>query len=127
MTWGSLTTAGKLVLLGALLLSALVALAQDGQPTLKTGVGPKLLEPTELQSLRLQVKQKDALLARNLLEQAQGNFQKALDALKDEGDRVKAENGWKDAQFDPSTLQFAVPAAPPAVPAAPPAKKEGKP
>jgi hypothetical protein len=120
MTWGSLTTAGKLVLLGALLLSALVALAQDGQPTLKTGVGPKLLEPTELQSLRLQVKQKDALLARNLLEQAQGNFQKALDALKDEGDRVKAENGWKDAQFDPSTLQFAVPAAPPA-------KKEGKP
>ena len=119
MTWGSLTTAGKLVLLGALLLSALVALAQDGQPTLKTGVGPKLLEPTELQSLRLQVKQKDALLAKNLLEQAQSNFQKALNDLKDEGDRVKSENGWKDAQFDPSTLQF--------TPAPLPAKKGEKP
>jgi len=111
MTWGSLTTAGKLVLLGALLLSALAALAQDGHPA--------GLVPTEVQSLRLQVKQKDALLAKNLLEQAQSNFQKALNDLKDEGDRVKSENGWKDAQFDPSTLQF--------TPAPLPAKKGEKP
>jgi hypothetical protein len=73
-------------------------MAQDGTP--------KPLVPTEIQSLRLQVKQKDALLAKNLLEQAQANFQKSLTALQEEGEKVKTENGWKDVTFDPNQLTF---------------------
>ena len=78
-----------------------LSIAQDGKP--------KSFTPTELQTLRLQVKQKDALLAKNLLEQAQNNFLKALSDLQAEGDKVKQENGWKDVSFNPSDLTFSVP------------------
>jgi hypothetical protein len=75
-------------------------MAQDGSP--------KPLIPTEIQSLRLQVKQKDALLAKNLLEQAQASFQKALTALQEEGEKVKTENNWKDVEFNPNDLSFSL-------------------
>jgi len=81
-----------------MLLLLSLTLFQDGKP--------KVYTPTELQTLRLQVAQKDALLAKNLLDQAQQNFQKSLKTLQDEGERVKAENGWKDATFDPNSLAF---------------------
>jgi hypothetical protein len=88
------------VLWTTLLVSAAMVVAQSP---------PKDYKPTELQSLRLQVKQKDALLAKQALESAQTNFQKALTDLQAEGDRVKSENGWKDVQFNPNDLSFTEP------------------
>ena len=70
--------------------------------------------PTEIQRLKLENKQKDALLAKERLEslqsavqQAQRNFQDSLKALTDEAETVKKEQGWgKDVVFDPNTVSF---------------------
>jgi hypothetical protein len=92
------------------------------------------LKPTEVQSLRLQVKQKDALLAKQRLEAlqtviqgAQADYQRALQDLTTTADSVKLENGWRaDTQFDPNQLTFSP--APPTPPTAPKdAAKEKKP
>lgn len=56
--------------------------------------------PSELQLLRLQVKQRDAQLAQIALRDAQRNMQVALQALSEESERVKADNKW------PATVQF---------------------
>lgn len=82
----------------------------------------KEYKPTEIQSLRLQVKQRDALLAWN-------RYQAALNDLSAESERVKKANGWPDeVVFNGETLKFSAPsdevkAVP--LPAAPglPAKK----
>lgn len=81
-------------------------------------------EPTEVQTLRLQVKQKDAIIAQSQiamaqtqLNAAQAHFQEVLASLNAEADKVKADNKWdKDkVVFDPQALVFKL-AAPTATP-----------
>jgi hypothetical protein len=79
--------------------------------------------PTEVQSLRLQVKQRDAQLAQQAVLNAQEKFQAILAALNAEGEKVRLENKWPDTvKFSPDRLDFTeapapVLAAKPAVPA----------
>jgi hypothetical protein len=69
--------------------------------------------PSEVQSLRLQVRQKDAQIAQNALEKAQLRFQQTLVDLQAEAERIKTENKWpKDTQFDPNNLVFNEPPTP---------------
>lgn len=64
-------------------------------------------QPTELQTLRLQLAQQQAQLAQKDMFIAQQNLQAALAALKAESDKVKQANNW-DASviFNPDTLMF---------------------
>ena len=81
-----------------------------------TAPAPPKYEPTEIQRLRLEVKQRDAKLAQRDLADAQARFQAAVAALMAEGDAVRAANGWpKDVALNPDTLAFAVPVAPAAL------------
>jgi hypothetical protein len=65
------------------------------------------LTPTEVQSLRLQVKQKDAQIAQKEMQEATVKFQGALTDLQNEGKKVVTENKWPDTTvFDPNTLRF---------------------
>ena len=71
-------------------------------------------EPSEVQALRLQVKQRDAQIAQIAFQQAQVQFQQALAELNREADRIKTENKWpKDLVFKPETLKFEAPPSPP--------------
>ena len=84
-----------------------------------TAPAPSKYEPTEIQRLRLEVKQRDAKLAQRDLADAQARFQAAVAALMAEGDAVREANGWpKDVALNPDTLTFAEPpqAAKPAAP-----------
>lgn len=80
---------------------------------------PKEYKLSEIQTLRLQNRQKDALLSKQRLDALQAEmqstqklFQDQLKALTDEGEKVKTENGWaKDTAFDPNSLQFSAPPA----------------
>jgi hypothetical protein len=75
--------------------------AQDKPPA------PPTLTPTEVQSLRLQVRQRDALIAKQALDSAQAKFQQALKDLSDEAERVKSDNHWdKSVTFDMNDLHF---------------------
>jgi hypothetical protein len=68
------------------------------------------LQPTELQTLKLQLKQRDAQVAQKDVYIAQQNFQRAVDALRFEAEQVKIDNKWpQSVQFDPDTLKFAPP------------------
>lgn len=72
-------------------------------------------KPTEIQSLRLQVKQRDAWLAQKDAISAQQRYQAAVGALIAEGEMVRKEQGWPESvKFDADTITFAVP---PEVPA----------
>ena len=63
--------------------------------------------PNELQSLRLQLRQRDAQLAQKDLFIAQRNLDSALKALNDEAAKVKEENNWPDGLvFDQQKLSF---------------------
>jgi hypothetical protein len=80
---------------------------------------PSVYVPSEVQLLRLQVKQRDALLAQQELLRAQAQYQNALAALNAEADKVKLDNKWPATlTFDPGTVTFNEPPAP-AMPAAP--------
>jgi hypothetical protein len=66
--------------------------------------------PTEIQTLRLQLRQKDAQIAQKDYFIAQQNFQAAVKALDDEADKVKTENQWPSGVlFDKDKLTFAEP------------------
>jgi hypothetical protein len=100
----------RMLLVGLMLLT----LAIIGVTLLLADTSPKYV-PTEVQSLRLQNKQKDAQLAQMRLQQAGAQFQQALADLTAESVKVKTENHWPDAvQFNPDTLAFSEPPAPPA-------------
>ena len=76
--------------------------------------------PSEVQMLRLQVKQKDAQLAQQQMLIAQQAFQKAMADLQSEADKVEDENGWpRTSVFDPATLTFKPPVPAPTTPPAP--------
>ena len=64
------------------------------------------LKPSEVQMLRLEVKQKTALLAQRDVNDAQTRFNQALTELQDEAKKVEEENKWTDAQFNPQDLTF---------------------
>jgi hypothetical protein len=89
----------------------LLAMALYGQEK------PKYV-PTEVQTLRLQNKQKDAIIAKQnvdalqvAFQQAQTKFQEAIKALGDEGEKVKQEQSWpKDLQFNVNDLTYTEPA-----------------
>lgn len=67
-------------------------------------------QPSEIQSLRLQVRHKDAIIAQKSLEQAQQNFSWAVKLLNEEGEKVRADNKWpEEVKFDADKLEFLVP------------------
>jgi hypothetical protein len=64
---------------------------------------PKTYEPSEVQTLRLQLKQRDTQMA---IQVYQGKFNE----LVAEAQKVKKENGWPDdLKFNADTLQFEMP------------------
>lgn len=69
--------------------------------------------PSEVQTLRLQVKQRDAQLAQRDLQYAQQRFQQAIADLNAEADRIKSENHWPaSTSFSPDSLAFTEPSKP---------------
>lgn len=88
------------VMLGVLLLSALTLNSQEPK-------APPSYTPTEIQSLKLQIKQKDTIIALKNLQEAQANFTSVRMSLMNESDSVIKENKWpQDLIFNPDTLQF---------------------
>lgn len=83
----------------------------------------KKYELSEVQKLRLQVKQKDAQLAQIQLSIAQGNFEKTIDDFNAEVKSIEKENSWPETlQINAQTLDFTAPPAtapPPEKPLAP--------
>lgn len=101
----------------------LVGAALIGAQTPAPPVTAKL-EPTEVQALRLTVKQQAAKLAQRDLADAQARFNAAVAVLNAEADRVKAEQGWaKDVRFDMDALTFTAPPLPAPTPPKPEVKK----
>ncbi len=67
-------------------------------------------EPSELQALRLKVKQQEAVLAQRDLRDAQMRLQAAMTELEAAAQAIKKENKWADnVQFDVNTLTFTAP------------------
>jgi len=67
----------------------------------------KEYKPTELQQLKLQVRQKDAQLAQVALREAQSNFQQKVKDLMEEGVAVQKAQGWPDTvTMNPDSLVF---------------------
>lgn len=74
---------------------------------------PQEFNPTEVQSLRLQVAQKDAMIARYQLQEAQLKFQTAYGHLLQVCHQVQLDNKWPDnVTCDPDTLAFKQPEKP---------------
>jgi hypothetical protein len=70
-------------------------------------------EPTEIQSLRLQIRQRDAQIAQKDLFTANQRFQLTLGELQAEAQKIKTENKWPaDVRFNPDTLVFEEPPKP---------------
>jgi hypothetical protein len=83
---------------------------------------PLTYKPTEIQELRLQVRQRDAWLAQRDFRDAQIRYQQAVSQFQAEAEAIKKENGWPDGvKFNPDELSYAEAPAP----ASSPAKKEG--
>jgi len=84
---------------------------------------PSKYQPSEVQSLRLQLALKNAQLAQRDAQDANQRFQNSLRDLNVEGEKVRVENKWPDTvKFDAGTMTFVEPPPPPA-----PAKKEEEP
>lgn len=81
-------------------------------------------KPTDMQILRLQVKQSQAQTKKVLRDHAQEEFNAAYGALMDEANAVKKENKWPvETLVDPDKLLFSAPPKPIPNPPAAPAKK----
>lgn len=81
-------------------------------------------KPTDMQILRLQLKQAQAQTKKLQLNQAQAEFNAAYGALMDEANAVKKENKWPtETLVDPDKLLFSAPPKPIPNPPAAPAKK----
>lgn len=69
--------------------------------------GKPKYEPSELQKLRLQIKQKDAQMAQQNVQIANANFQQVMAVLNAEVKAVEKENKWPDTlQIDFNTMEF---------------------
>jgi hypothetical protein len=111
LTWDLIIIRWLLMFVGiaTIIIWLVSAHAQDKPPAAPT------LTPTEVQSLRLQVRQKDAVIAKQALDSAQAKFQQALADLNAEAERVKTENKWdKSVAFDMNDLHFTAVAKEPA-------------
>jgi hypothetical protein len=94
-----------------LVLIAVVGVAMGQQPQAPAGAK---VEPTEVQTLKLKVAQKDAIIAQqqsqSLHQQAQvadEAARKTLADLQKLAEDVKKEQGWaNDVVFDPNQLTF---------------------
>jgi hypothetical protein len=76
---------------------------------------PNSYQPTEIQHLRLEVKQREVQLAQKDFFIAQQNLNMSLKALNDEAARVKIENKWPDGLvFNQEKLSFTEELKPPA-------------
>src|SRR5580765_7750139 len=65
---------------------------------------------TEVQQLKLQVAQKDALLLKAQIDALQTKFQERVTELMSTAQKYKLENGWPpETQFNPDTLTFSAP------------------
>jgi len=63
-------------------------------------------EPTEVENLSLQVKQRDAVLAQVALAQASANFHKAVADFNAQVEIVKKAHGWPaTVEVDPTALR----------------------
>jgi len=90
---------------------------------------PSKYQPTEVQNLRLKVKQQDLIIAsknaqelQKALQDAQKDAQTKYADLMKEADTVKTEQKWPaNLIFNPDQLSFT---EPPPAPAAPPKKEE---
>jgi hypothetical protein len=87
------------------------------------GQDKKSYVPTEIQMLRLQLKQREAQLAQRDFQQAQARFQQSVMELNAAAEAVKRENHWPDGvTFNPDSVSFIAPPDPPK-PAAPAQEK----
>lgn len=110
-TWALLPLAALCVVVG--LLPAFSVCAQQAAPAPTQPVGTPVT-PTEVQSLKLKVAQRDAIIAQqasqSLHQQAAAADRQASDALKElqrVAETVKAENKWgEDVTFEPNQLTF---------------------
>src|SRR5436190_2377129 len=88
----------KIIITVVALLVGLIAAALGQQKT---------YTPTEVQQLKLQLKQRDAQLAQVALREAQSNFQQKVKDLMEEGVAIKKEQGWPESvQMNPDSLTF---------------------
>ena len=95
----------KALALGALLLGSF-AFAQGTSTDFK---------PSEVQSLRLQVKIKDAQLAQKESAEAQQKLQSAIQSVNQEVESIKTENKWPaGVNYNFQTQTFTAPPPPPA-------------
>ena len=84
----------------------------------------KVYTTTEIQHARLDAKQARAQLAKQVLDVAQSNFNKAFADLQQEANVVETENKWSPMLvFNPDTLVFTDPPTTPAPAKQPEAKK----
>lgn len=68
---------------------------------------PATYKPTEVQQLRLQVKQRDAWLAQRDAIEAQRRYQQAVGELNALGEAIRMENGWPESVvFNPDKVEF---------------------
>jgi hypothetical protein len=70
----------------------------------------KEYKPTETQGYKLQLAQKDAIIAKQAKDVTDANFNKAYTALQNTASQVVVENKWpKDLIFSPDKLDFTAP------------------
>lgn len=100
----------------AFFLMAGTAIAQD-TPAPKPAAPPaaaKKYETTETEQLKLQLKQKDAIIAQIDLNTAQRQMQDAMAAINAEAEVVKKAHGWDESVlFNTTSLTFVDPPKPP--------------
>ena len=95
-----------------------MALAQ--QP----GAPPSKYQPSEVQVLKLKVKQLEALNAGKDFQAAQQIYQQKMSALTEQAQQIETENKWPTTlAFDPNSLTFNERPEPPAPPKAEEKKK----
>lgn len=76
--------------------------------------GPRVLAPTNTQTLQLKVAQLTAILAQKDAVAAQEHAQATMRDFMEIAEKVKADNKWDSATaFDPNTLTFTAPAKEP--------------
>lgn len=90
-----------------------VMLYAQGPPPPPTMSAVQAYKPTEIQLLRLQVKQRDMMLAQRDYIDAQRRYGATGQALFAEAETVKRENGWPETvTLDADKLEFKAPPEP---------------
>lgn len=96
----------------AVLAGVLMAMAHQ-QPS----APPSKYHPNEVQTLKLKVKQLEALNAGKDFQAAQQLYQQKMSALTEQAQQIEVENKWPTSlAFDPNTLTFNERPEPPAQP-----------